>query len=98
MEYDGYDGSNAIRIVLKTDIDFTSESPSVVEILYKKPDESTGTWTGAVLSGSESEGKIYYDMTTSDELTAGLWYVKAKLTYSDSRVIYTQWAILNVGD
>ncbi len=98
MRFDGFEGSNAIRIILKTSIDFTSESPSSVEILYKKPDGTDGTWTASILTGSESEGKIYYDMQTTESLIEGLWYVKAKLTYSDGRVIYTRWAKLNVGD
>ena len=90
MSYEAYNGSNAIRIVLKTTVDFTSETPTSVSILYTKPDNTTGEWTAAILNGSESEGKIYYDLTTAEALTTGVWQVRAKLVYSDGRVLYTR--------
>lgn len=97
MDYQGFNGSNAIRLIIKTSIDFSSDSPTDIKIMYKKPDETTGDWTGHVLSGYETEGKVYYDMQASEQLTEGLWLVKTKLTYSDGRVIYTRWAKLNIG-
>ncbi len=99
MSYDGFNQSNAIRIILQTNIDFTTEAPTSQKILYIKPDSDTiEEWTASVLSGAETEGKIYYDMTTSDALETGTWTLRAKLTYADSRVLYTKWATMEVGD
>ena len=98
MDYDGYNGSNAIRIILETTVDFSSEAPSEVYILYWKPDDSTGTWTASILTGSETDGKIYYDMIVSETLETGVWWVRARLVYSDTRVLYTQKVAINIGE
>ena len=99
MSYDNYNRSNAVRIILQTDIDFSITIPTSVDIIYISPDTTTeATWSASILLGSETDGKIYYDMTTSDALTTGDWYVKAKLTYSDSRVLYSEWGTISVGE
>ena len=98
MSYKAYDGSNAIRLILKTSIDFTSTSPDPVEIIYKKPNDDTEyTWTATVLA-ADADGKIYYDLLSTETLTNGTWHFRAKLTYSDARVIYTEWVELIVGN
>lgn len=96
--YEAYNGSNAIRLILKTLVDFTSEQPTEIKILYTDPDGNSGEWTAGILSGGESEGKVYYDLTTNDELTAGAWIVRAKMIYSDGRVLYTKPVKFLVGE
>ena len=92
-----YNGTNAVRIILKTKIDFSTTAPTAEIIEYTDPNDTSSTWTASILTGSEASGKIYYDLTTSETLSTGRWYVRAKLTYSDGRVLYTEKKYFDIG-
>jgi hypothetical protein len=92
IEYKAQEGQQNFRLILKTGIDFAVYVPSAEIIEYIKPDGSTGTYTGDALSGSESDGKIYFDFDASTPIPAdgfGRWKVRARLTIA-SKLVYTQ--------
>lgn len=61
-----------ITLSLDTDVDLPGYDGV---ILYKKPNEVTGEWTGTI-----SGDTISYDITSTDIDVAGVWEVQAKAT------------------
>ena len=61
-------------LTLDTNIDLSTATTH--DIVYKKPDESTGTWTGTVTDTT----KIQYSVQSGDLDQHGLWRVQAKVT------------------
>ena len=91
IDYKAYEGQQNFRLILKTEIDFETYVPSAQVIEYIKPDGTTGSYTASVLTGSETDGKIYYDFSASVPVPTdgyGKWKVRAKLTI-DSKAVYT---------
>lgn len=90
-DYKAYEGQQNFRLILKTEIDFDTYSPTAQVIECIKPDGTTGNYDATVLVGSESDGKIYYDFSALVPVPTGShgqWKVRAKLTIS-SKIIYT---------
>ncbi len=94
---DNYNNSNAVKVVVRTGLDFTETVPSQVEIIYKKPDDITEySWPASIVTGNETRGEIYYDLQGTEKFIFGNWKVRAKLTYGD-RVLYGAWADIVIG-
>lgn len=99
VDYQGYEGQENFRLILKTEIDFDTYVPSAQVIEYIKPDGLTGSYTATVLVDSETDGKIYYDFSALVPIPIdghGLWKVRAKLTIA-SKIVYTDPADWYVG-
>ena len=76
-------GQSSLRIQLTTGVDITGAT--ALAIKYKKPDNTTGSWTAT--EGTAATGIIYYDLTATTDLdVAGVWTFWAYITFSDSRV------------
>lgn len=82
-------GQTAFRLILKTSVDFSVNIPSTCKIKFIKPettDETEGEWNAQVLTGSESEGKIYVDFSDSINCDQkGVWRFWAHVTFTDGR-------------
>lgn len=104
------DTQTKLRLKLKTGIDMsagTGEVPASQKIYYWNPSNTNspllntnrdGDWDATILSGSETDGIVYYDLTLSDPMARGTWTFRAAITYSDSRVVYTKQVKMVVGD
>jgi len=91
IDYKAYEGQQNFRLILKTEIDFDTYTPTAQVIEYIEPDGTTGSYTASVLTGSETDGKIYYDFSATVPIPTdgyGKWKVRAKLTI-DSKAVYT---------
>jgi hypothetical protein len=81
--------TSGARLVIKTDLDFNDVSIASVKINYIKPDGSKGEWTASILTGSESEGKIYVAFSNTVKLDQfGIWFFAPVITFSDGRIAY----------
>ena len=81
-----YQNQTAARLILQTDVNFNTDVVSSRLIKYRKPSGTTGSWTAATLTGSETTGKIYIDFSASNKFDeAGSWTLWAYLTFSDGR-------------
>ena len=77
----------AARLILQTNLNFTSISITSCAIKYIKPSGASGTWTAAKLIGGESLGKIYIDFTSSIKFDeAGTWTLSAYIVFTDTRI------------
>ncbi len=101
------DGQDKLRLILKTKIDMSSDVPTVVEMYMWNPSNVNDpllnankdeTWTATILAGSETDGKIYYDLTVNTPMARGTWSARAVLTYSDDRVVYCKMIKIVVGN
>jgi len=91
--------SDAYQIEVQTNLDFTTDDISSAKILYIDPDGTTGEWSATKLAGSESDGVVYYMLPMGSPLSiGGIWSFRAQLTYSDGRVLYTEWVKQHVGE
>ena len=94
---DSYNNSNAVRIIVRTGLNFAESMPSQVEIIYKKLDDIIEySWPASIVVGNETLGEIYYDLRSTEKFIFGNWKVRAKLTYGD-RVLYGAWADIVIG-
>lgn len=93
------DTQSKLRLILKTEIDMSSDVPTVLEIYYWNPANTNepklntnrdGQWTAAILAGSEVDGKVYYDLLLADALARGTWTFRVRAVYSDSREVFTR--------
>lgn len=76
-------GQSALRFEADTNVDITGASATLIK--YKKPDDTTGSFT-ATISDAEN-GIIYYDVVNTTEIDqAGSWYMWAHVTFSDGRI------------
>ena len=66
-----FNTQDLIDIILDTGQDLTSAT--VTNIKYIKPDETTGTWTGAAYDTT----KIKYEVQSGDLDDIGLWTLQA---------------------
>lgn len=68
-----------LNIEMETCLDLTS-GVSSVEIEYKKPDLTTGTWSASVIDKT----KVFYILADDEFLDQeGVWSFKAKINFSD---------------
>ena len=67
-----YKNQSYLTIYLDTNVDLTTATS--MEILYKKPDGTTGEWDGS----ADDTTKIKYDVQDGDLDQAGQWYFQAK--------------------
>jgi hypothetical protein len=79
-----------LTIELDTCLDLTS-GVSSVEIEYKKPDNSTGSWVASIVDKT----KISYTLADEEFLDQeGSWSFKARVNFSDnttaSGLVYTE--------
>ena len=92
IDYKAYEDQQNFRLILKTEIDFESYTPSAQKIEYLAPGSTTAAeWDASVLTGSETDGKIYHDFTAvadAEVPAAGHYRVRAKLTIS-GKIVYT---------
>lgn len=101
------DGQTKLKLTLKTEIDMSSDVPTKVEIYSWNPSNAESpllntnrddTWTATITSGSETDGKIFYNLTVTDPLARGTWSFRGAITYSDDRVVYTKMVKVIVGN
>ncbi len=101
------DTQTKLQLTLKTEIDLSSDVPTTVEIYSWNPSNVNDpllnanrddTWTASIVAGSETDGKIRYNLTTNDPLGRGTWSFRGALTYSDSRIVYTKMVKVVVGN
>jgi len=100
IDYKAYEGQENFRLIVKTEIDFDVYVPTAQVIEYIKPDGTTDSYTASVLTGSESDGKIYYDFSVSVPVPVGShgpWRVRGKLTIN-GKIVYTDPVTWNVGE
>ena len=90
IDYKAYEDQQNFRLILKTEINFDTYAPSAQKIEYLAPGSTTvAEWDASVLTGSESDGKIYHDFSAvADVPAAGHYRVRAKLTIN-SKIVYT---------
>jgi len=82
-----FKNQTSARVILQTDVNFSTNDVTTKLIKYKKPSGTTGSWTGTTLTGSETTGKIYKDFSSTDKFDeAGTWDIWAHLTFTDTRV------------
>ena len=78
-----YTNQTSLRFILKTNVDFNVYGVSSSAIKFREPDGTEGEFTAAVLSGSESEGKIYVDFDSDNNFDQhGIYVVWAYITYT----------------
>ena len=65
------------KYTLKLDTGTSLTGASTVQIKYRKPDGSTGTWTA---SGAGTE--VQRDIESSENDQAGTWYFHSYVTFS----------------
>lgn len=81
-----YKNQNKLRIILNAHVDITGSTPY---IQYKKPDNTTGQWTGTIHDALV--GKVRYDVVSITELNiSGQWIIWIYNVFSDDRVAYGQ--------
>jgi len=88
IEYKAQAGQENFRLILKTEINFETYVPSAQIIKYKKDGVSLATeLTAVILTGSESDGKIYYDFSVATPVPAnGHYRTQALLTIDGKEV------------
>ena len=78
-----YVGQTALIIRVTTGIDLSTAS--AVQIKYKKPDGTTGAWTGTVYN--ETRGIISYTIASASDLDQeGDWIAWAYVTFTGGTV------------
>lgn len=91
-----FTGQTNLRIMLSTNIDLTGATSLIIKC--KKPN-GTVFDLAATVNGSPTNGKIYYDFTTSDDDvldTAGTWSFWAYVVFADSRIARGETATLQI--
>ncbi len=77
---------SAARIILVTNIDFNTISINTVKVRYIKPSGLAGEWTATVLTGSETDGRIYVDFDATIKFDVeGEWKLWSYLKLTDTR-------------
>lgn len=66
---------DTVKLILDTDIDVTVYTS--VSVRYRKPDGTSGLWTGVV--DSENDDRILYYTTVDDLDVEGKWAVQAQV-------------------
>lgn len=77
-----FEGQNAVKFRLYGLGNLTDASE--IYIKYKKPDGTLGQWSATV--EDITSGIIFYNMTDTEFLTAGLWTYWSYVIFSDGRV------------
>jgi len=81
-----YKNQNKLRIQLTGNV---AMSGATAYIAYRKPDNTTGEWTGII--SDAVNGIVYYDLVSVNELdVAGVWTIWLRVVFSDARVGYGQ--------
>ena len=91
-------GQENFRLKLRTGINFSLNTPTVVAIQYRKETGPVAEWTALVTTGQEASGEIYHDFSPSEPVpAAGPYKVRGKLTI-DGKIVFTEPAEWVVGD
>ena len=76
----------ALKLILKTNIDFNTYAVNIAKIKYIDPKKTEEEFNASVLIGSESEGKIYVDFSSSIKFAiAGKYILWADIIFTDTR-------------
>jgi len=75
-----YVGDYGTQISLDVGVDISDQT--ACEILYMKPDGTTGTWTASLGSDNES---VEYTTVSGDLDTSGRWKFQARVTTANGR-------------
>lgn len=87
----------ALKLILKTNVNFNTYLTSEIKIKYKDPAGTTSEFVAAELSGSEAEGKIFVDFSDSIKFTvAGKYILWAEITFTDSTFAHGEAVVLMV--
>ena len=77
-----YLNQTKLRLIADTKTDITGST--TLEIRYRKPDATTGNFTGTMLSATD--GTIFHDIQNSSDLdVSGTWKFWADVLFGDGR-------------
>lgn len=82
-----YKDQTAVRLILRTGIDFTQTPPDTAVIKFIKPDGTASQWDATALPGSETNGDLYIDFSDLIKFdAAGRWILWAEIIFPDGRL------------
>jgi len=87
-----YVGEVGLKIKVNTGVDLTNATSTL--ILVEKPDGTKVDWTATIEDASN--GIIYYETQSGDLNQSGIYYIQAKVTFSDGDTLFGERAELIV--
>lgn len=82
-----YKDQTAVRLILRTGIDFTETPPDTAVIKFIKPDATPGQWNAIILPGNQHNGDLYIDFSDLIKFdAAGRWILWAEILFPDGRL------------
>jgi hypothetical protein len=82
-----FKNQTAVRLILRTGINFSETPPDGLSIKFRKPDGTLNNWDAAILIAGQTNGDIYVDFSDTIKFDQpGRWILWAYLVFPDGRI------------